>query len=132
MSGRRRMRKPFTTPTTLASTGTSSATWSERSRASELMCRISARTSGGSSTSNASSFVLLITSASSSSLVEIADCCDGGITELDSTRLVNAKESTASMIPPATASPNDRPNDPPAELTPAASLTRSSSMGLSV
>ena len=36
------------------------------------------------------------------------------------------------MIPPATASPNDSPNDPPAEFTPAASLTRSSSMGLSV
>ena len=36
------------------------------------------------------------------------------------------------MIPPAIASPNDRPNDPAAEFTPAASLTRSSSIGESV
>ena len=36
------------------------------------------------------------------------------------------------MMPPATARPNDSPNDPAAELTPAASLTRSSSMGASV
>ena len=33
------------------------------------------------------------------------------------------------MIAPANARPNDRPNEPPAELTPAASLTRSSSIG---
>ena len=33
------------------------------------------------------------------------------------------------MIPPAIASPNDSPNDPAAEFTPAASLTRSSSIG---
>jgi hypothetical protein len=38
----------------------------------------------------------------------------------------------ASMMPPATASPNDSPKLPPAELTPAASLARSSSMGASV
>ena len=36
------------------------------------------------------------------------------------------------MRPPAIASPNDSPNDPDAEFTPAASLTRSSSMGDSV
>ena len=36
------------------------------------------------------------------------------------------------MIAPANASPNDRPNDPAAELTPAASLTRSSVIGESV
>ena len=36
------------------------------------------------------------------------------------------------MIAPANASPNDSPNEPPAELTPAASLTRSSSIGASV
>ena len=33
------------------------------------------------------------------------------------------------MMPPAIASPNDSPNDPAAEFTPAASLTRSSSIG---
>ena len=38
----------------------------------------------------------------------------------------------ASMIPPAIASPNDSPNDPPAEFTPAASLIRSSEIGASV
>ena len=36
------------------------------------------------------------------------------------------------MTPPAIASPNERPNDPAAELTPAASLTRYSSIGESV
>ena len=33
------------------------------------------------------------------------------------------------MIAPAKASPKDRPNDPAAELTPAASLTLSSEIG---
>ncbi len=46
--------------------------------------------------------------------------------------LVKANESVASMTPPANASPNDRPNEPAAELTPAASLTRSSEIGDSV
>ena len=36
------------------------------------------------------------------------------------------------MIAPANASPNDSPKDPAAELTPAASLTRSSEIGESV
>ena len=36
------------------------------------------------------------------------------------------------MTPPASASPNDRPNDPAAEFTPAASLIRSSEIGASV
>ena len=45
---------------------------------------------------------------------------------------VNAIESVASMIAPAKASPNDSPKDPAAELTPAASLTRSSEIGESV
>ena len=45
---------------------------------------------------------------------------------------VNATESVASRIPPATARPNDSPNEPAAEFTPAASLTRSSSIGASV
>ena len=46
--------------------------------------------------------------------------------------LVKTSESDASMIAPAKASPNDSPNEPPAEFTPAASLTRSSSIGESV
>ena len=45
---------------------------------------------------------------------------------------MNAIESVASMIAPANASPNDSPKDPAAELTPAASLTRSSEIGESV
>ena len=45
---------------------------------------------------------------------------------------VNVNDSVASMIAPENASPNDRPNDPPAEFTPAASLTRSSVIGDSV
>ena len=36
------------------------------------------------------------------------------------------------MIAPANARPNESPNEPPAELTPAASLTRSSAIGESV
>ena len=46
--------------------------------------------------------------------------------------LVNASDSVASRTPPATARPNDSPNDPDAEFTPAASLIRSSSIGASV
>ena len=41
-------------------------------------------------------------------------------------------ERAASIRPPATASPKDSPNDPAAEFTPAASLTRSSSIGANV
>ena len=51
---------------------------------------------------------------------------------LASVMLVKLSERTASMMPPATASPNDSPNEPAAEFTPAASLTRSSSIGDSV
>ncbi len=36
------------------------------------------------------------------------------------------------MRPPATARPKESPKDPAAEFTPAASLTRSSSMGANV
>ena len=46
--------------------------------------------------------------------------------------LVNVKDSVASMMAPANARPNDKPNEPPAEFTPAASLTRSSEIGDSV
>ena len=48
---------------------------------------------------------------------------------LSSASLVNAIDSVASMIAPANASPNESPKDPAAELTPAASLTRSSEIG---
>ena len=41
-------------------------------------------------------------------------------------------ERVASMIAPANASPNESPNEPAAEFTPAASLTRSSEIGDSV
>ena len=46
--------------------------------------------------------------------------------------LVKVNESVASMIAPANARPNDSPNEPAAEFTPAASLTRSSEIGESV
>jgi hypothetical protein len=73
-----------------------------------------------------------MTSASSSSAS--ATCCwaAGGSTVLSCAFCVNAIESVASMIAPAKASPNDSPKDPAAELTPAASLTRSSEIGDSV
>jgi hypothetical protein len=45
---------------------------------------------------------------------------------------VKIERQRPSMIAPAKARPNESPNDPPAELTPAASLTRSSSIGASV
>ena len=59
-------------------------------------------------------------------------CSAAGSTVLSSAIWVNAIESVASMIAPANASPNDSPKDPAAELTPAASLTRSSEIGESV
>jgi hypothetical protein len=46
--------------------------------------------------------------------------------------LVKAMESVASRMAPAKARPKESPNDPAAELTPAASLTRSSEIGASV
>ena len=45
---------------------------------------------------------------------------------------MKVNESVASMIAPANASPNESPNEPAAEFTPAASLTRSSEIGESV
>ena len=42
---------------------------------------------------------------------------------------VKEMESVASMIAPAKARPNESPNDPVAEVTPAASPTRSSEIG---
>ena len=51
---------------------------------------------------------------------------------LSSAMLVKVNDSVASMMAPANASPNDSPNEPAAEFTPAASLTRSSEIGASV
>ena len=76
--------------------------------------------------------MLLTTCASSSSVCAICCCWVEGITGLAFDMLVNASESVASMTPPATARPNDSPNDPDAEFTPAASLMCSSSIGASV
>ena len=73
-----------------------------------------------------------MTSASSSSAWATCSCAAAGSTVLSSASWVNAIESVASMIAPANASPNDSPNEPAAELTPAASLTRSSEIGESV
>ncbi len=77
--------------------------------------------------------MLLITSASSSSAC--ATCCLLGRREHACSTppcAVKVNDSVASMIAPANASPNDSPNDPAAEFTPAASLTRSSEIGDSV
>ena len=73
-----------------------------------------------------------MTSASSSNACATCCCCVAFNTVLDAAIEVKVIERAASMIPPATAKPNERPNDPAAELTPAASLTRSSDMGPSV
>ena len=70
--------------------------------------------------------------ASSSRAVATCCCSSGASTVLDSARDVNAIDSVASMIAPAKARPNESPNEPAAELTPAASLTRSSEIGESV
>ena len=51
---------------------------------------------------------------------------------LASAMVVKEIKRVASMMAPANASPNESPNDPPAEFTPAASLTRSSEIGASV
>ena len=77
--------------------------------------------------------MLLITSASSSSACgDLLLLGRRRARVLSSAMLVKVKESVASMMAPANASPNDSPNDPAAEFTPAASLTRSSEIGDSV
>ena len=68
-SGSRIIRNEVTNPRSAARSGTSSATWSAKGRASVLIRMISAWTSAGCPTSSSSSWVLLITSASSSSAV---------------------------------------------------------------
>ena len=99
---------------------------------SVLIRMISSWISCGWPASSSSSWVLVITSASSSSACATCCCSAGGSTVLDSAMAVNAIESVASMMAPANANPNDSPNDPAAEFTPAASLTRSSEIGASV
>ena len=110
----------------------SSATCRAMGRASVLMRMISSWISGGWLTSSSARCVLVISSAFSSSVC--ATCCfsAAGSTVLASDRLVKVNESAASMMAPANASPNDSPNEPAAEFTPAASLTRSSEIGDSV
>ena len=76
--------------------------------------------------------MFVITSALCSSASATCSCWAGVRTSLDSAMCVKTSDSDASMIAPANARPNESPNDPPAELTPAASLTRSSSIGESV
>ena len=80
-----------------------------------------------------SSWVLVITSASSSSTCrDLLLARPAGARCSSFAMLVKVKESVASMMAPANASPNDSPNEPAAEFTPAASLTRSSEIGESV
>ena len=76
--------------------------------------------------------VFVITSASCSRAVETCCCSAGSSTLLFSAMCVKATDRVANMIAPANASPKESPNDPAAELTPAASLTRSSVIGDSV
>jgi len=56
----------------------------------------------------------------------------GGIMLATLSLSFTTKTEASTVIPPPTARPNDSPNDPAAELTPAASLTRSSWIGASV
>jgi hypothetical protein len=61
-------------------------------------------------------------------LQDLGDLCCSALesTVLDWAMLVKLTDSAASKMAPANASPNDRPNDPPAEFTPAASLAAGS------
>src|SRR3954453_843093 len=131
-SGSRRMRSALATPRRPARIGMPSAICRAIGRTSLLIATISACTSGGSSTSSSWSRSSDSTWASSSRAV--ATCCWSWdeSTELDSARELNARASVASMMAPANARPNESPKDPAAELTPAASLTRSSEIGESV
>ena len=76
--------------------------------------------------------MLLITSRVVLQRLDTCCCSAGGSTVLFRPGAVNADDSVASMMAPAKASPNDSPNEPDGEFTPAASLTRSSEIGASV
>jgi len=65
-----------------------------------------------------SSWVLLTTSASCSRTLATCCCSAPDSTVLDWAMLVKPADSTASKMAPANASPNDRPNDPPARVHP--------------
>ena len=68
--------------------------------------------------------------SASSSRPSATCCCSAGVnTALDSAMFVKVNASVPSMMAPAKARPNESPNEPLAEFTPAASLTRSSSIG---
>src|SRR3954471_10911560 len=131
-SGNRRMPSALPRPSRAARIGMPSATCSAIGRTSLLIATISACTCGGSSTRSSWSPASDSTSPSSSSAVATCCCSAGARTELDSARDVNSSDSVASMIAPAKARPNESPKEPAAELTPAASLTRSSEIGESV
>ena len=96
------------------------------------MRMISSWISSGWPASCSSSWVLVITWASSSSACATRCWSAGGSALLASAICVKVNDRAASMIAPANASPKDSPNDPAAEFTPAASLTRSSEIGASV
>jgi hypothetical protein len=95
--------------------GISSAICSAFGRASVLMRRISAWTSAGWPASSSVRCVFVITSAFFSRPLETCVCSAGVSTLLEFAMLVKINESEASMIAPAKASPNERPNEPPAE-----------------
>src|SRR3954471_5195468 len=128
-SGSRIMRDALNRPSRPARIGISSATCSARGRASVLMAMISSCTAGDWPATSSSRRELDITWASFSSTSATRSFCAGASTSLSLAMWVNVNESVASMIAPANARPKDRPNDPPAEFTPAASLTRSSEIG---
>ena len=108
------------------------ATRTATSRAPSLICTISAAFASGASLSSSSSWVVLMIWASSSSFWATWSFSEALSTVLSFAIVVNDSERTASMMAPAKARPNDSPKEPPAEFTPAASLTRSSEMGDSV
>src|SRR5947208_11778036 len=97
-------------------------------RAWVLILMISSCVFCGCPASCFSSWVLLTTSASCSKVWATCCCSAGDSTVLDWAMLVKPVDSTASKMAPAKASPNDRPNDPPAEFTPARSEEHTSEL----
>ena len=76
--------------------------------------------------------MLLISWASSSRTAATCSLSSGGSTVLAFDIEVKANDREASITPPASARPKERPNDPAAEFTPAASLMRSPEIGARV
>ena len=126
--GRRIIRNAVKSPSRPAKIGISSAICSERCRAS----RVDAGGSPPGSPSAApasccSSCVLLMNSASCSSTFATCCCWAGGSTVLDSAMLREGdRERSPAGSPRRTRGRTTARTSPPAELTPAASLTRSS------